>query len=320
MIRYFAGWILLITMLLGVFCAPVNEKQKAFNKQDYEQTRVLCLAGIAQDSTDVDSWALLAKIYTTLDSAERARYAWEQVLRLEPDETSHKASAEQSYVQLGDAALQREKLKTARDLFMEVVKLNSENVDALSRLADLDETSGDWESARKRYDQLIELSQDPTPFVTKVNNLDGKIRVLNETFAEAKTLYYDKQYEDAERQFARCVEANPGMTEAEYFMNLCRAKILMQKPTKKSRKAARTVLEKAMVLDKTAAEPHYLTAKLWEMENKNDLLANAIREYKISYDLDQDGPLAAESLKKYRALKTKKEKMDKFWSKGRKKK
>jgi tetratricopeptide (TPR) repeat protein len=304
--------------IVGFRCGAVNETQKAFETKDYRKTLALSKQAVRADSTDSSGWMWMARAYVGLDSLDKADGSLEKALRLRPSDETLTAEAVRIFLQIGDCFRGKADNNQTRQYYEKAAKLDPSSVDVLSRLADMDEQAGRLEDAQRRYETLIEVSSDPTLYVSRVNVLESKIRFAEESFQEGMTAYRNKEYERAESCFSKTLEAYPAKPDAAYYLYLSEGKRLYKKATPKARKAARDAFQKAGASNPKAAEPHFWTARLWEMEDKNDLLKNAIEEYETALRLEPDGPLAGQCLEKVRTLKIKKEKMDEFWSRGKK--
>jgi tetratricopeptide (TPR) repeat protein len=222
------------------------------------------------------------------------------------------------YLQIGDQLREKAKNSQSRLYYEKAEKLDPKSVDALMHLVEMDEQEGRLEEAKRRYEALIDLSTDPTQYGMKANLLESKIRFAVESFQDGMNAFRNKEYDRAKSAFSKALEAYPAKMDAAYYLDLSEGIRCYKIATPKARKSGRNALEKAAETDPKAAEPHFWTARLWEMENKHDLLKNAIEEYEIALKLEPGGPLSKDCAEKVRTLKAKKKKMDDFWNRGKK--
>ncbi|NQT25373.1 hypothetical protein HQ585_08460 [candidate division KSB1 bacterium] len=311
--------LLLTGFLLGMalfllHCAAGNQAQQSYNAKDYNQTLTLCKQAIAVDSMDSESLLLMAKAYLELDSLLQADTALERALHIKLDDPESEKEASKIYFQLAERS---QKNSNVIVYLKKAEELSPESPEVLEQLGALYEKAGELEEAKIRYENLVEIARDPTQFVPLVNTLESKIGFASDAYAKGKQSYDENDYDTAIKQISAAAEAYPGMSEAVYYLNLSRTKIIKRNPNEAARIQARKYLRTASEANPTKAESHFLMAQFYEMENDKNLLDEAIHHYTLSFKLEPSGPFAKKSKAKVKSLTKKKEKLDKFWGKGR---
>lgn len=290
-------------------CAGGNQARRAYDAKDYRRTLALCREALSADSSDVSSMLLMAESYAALDSFENARNVLERAARTGLDETQ-RVHASNLYFELAERTSGN---SDVLDCLEKAEALSPRSKDVLERLARLYEKAGELEEAYDRYDRLVMLARDPTEYGFITNSLANKIEFAKEACDKAMQSYRQKQYRDASLYFAKAVEAYPGMNEAVYYLHLSKVNIIKRNPNKMARKQARKYLSLATEARPEKAEPHFLMARFYEMENDRNLLDEAIYHYSLSLKLEPNGPFAEKSRDKIRRLKKRKATLDAFW-------
>jgi|GEM_PF-4129098 len=307
----------LILALAGFRCVAVNEIQKSFGSGDYSKTLALARQAVAADSSDAGAWMWMARAHEKSGNPDSASAALGRALAVRTPDAAFTREAFRLYLAIGDRFRKIGEERTARLRYEKADSLRPLSVDVLVRLAGLDESQGRLKEAVSRYETLIELAPDPTPYIPKVNLLESRIRSADESFGEGMDAFRAENYERAVSHFSRSIEAWPAQPGAAYYFHLSEGIRDYRIATPDARRAGREALRKAAEADTRAAEPHFWIARLWEMENKHALLGNAIDAYETALRLEPDGPLAGRSAEKIGELKRRKERMDDFWNRGR---
>lgn len=306
----FTGWFTGIAVLL-LQCASGNRARQSFEANAYEQARILCKKALQADSTDTEARLLLARTYLAMDSLSAADASLNRALEIGLPDPESRENASGIYLQLAA------RTDDPSDILYYLKKAehpSPESPDVLKRLGAFYEQAGELEEAKIRYEKLVMLVADPTTYGFTLNTLETKIQIALEAYEDGLRFYRNNTYGPAIKKLSEAVHAYPGMNEAVYFLNLSRAKLIQSNPNKTARKQARRFLNRAAEADPGKAEPHFLLARFYEMENDKNLLDEAIDHYSRAYHLEPEGPFAKKSRSKARSLKKKKDTLDKFWN------
>lgn len=308
-IKLLTGFLFGMTLFL-LHCAAGNKAQQSYQSKDYSRTLTLCKQAILADSSDTESMILMAKACIQLDSLSEADKILIRALKTGLNDPEQKQDASDLYFKLAECS---GKNREVMDYLHKAEELSPKSPEVLERLGSLYEKEGELEEAEVLYEKLVMLVNDPTQYGFITNSLTNKIEFARQAYGEGMRFYNKKEYADALQYFAKAVEVYPGMNEAVYCLNLSRINIIKRNPNKTARKQARKYLLLAADAMPSKAEPHFLMARFYEMENDKNFLDEAIYHYALSYKLESKGPFAEKSRSKMSCLKKRKETLDKFW-------
>ncbi|PYV32045.1 MAG: hypothetical protein DMG22_14730 [Acidobacteria bacterium] len=213
---------------------------------------------IAEGQGTSDVYALLARAYQKQDRLQEMLTAFEKAINLEP-------SNEATYLDLGQALLEKRNYGTAMEVAKETVKRFPSSSRAYSLEGSVELGMDVLTEAKKSYAKAVEL--DPN---------DAKAAL-----GLALTLWNANRYEEAARSF----EAGARKFPRDAFFQLKYALFLLNAPEERNaEKEARikALLKKSEELDDSIAETHFQLGNLAMMENNYDValkeLETAARE------------------------------------------
>ena len=174
---------------------------------------------------------------------------------------------------------------------------------------------GEFDQATIYYEKLLSIVSDSlaTVRLSEIKKKTQNAYVLHEQGLNALR---KGNFKTAKTLFTKAIKEKSNFKEAQYHLLLAVGSLSYKMATKKSCWDAIEAFGKAAAIRSETAEPHYRMARAYERKDPNEFV-NAIEEYEMALRLEPEGPFANECKKKIRELKTRKEKLDKFW--GRKK-
>ncbi len=221
------------------------------------------------DDQDPLTYLLMREIYKAQGLTDQAQQAAEKGFELrQAQQSTGKQSDLQTWISLGDAALQANKLDEARQAYTRAAGLAKDSPDVHRALGNLSFRSGDFSQAAQEFEAWTKLEpKNPWSFnslglaLLRQRNFEPALAALNTaaglTSCSASTslllgnVYWEQMdYPHAEEAFSQTVKVDPSSAYAYYFLG---ATLHLQD---KNQQAA-AALDRALQLDPNLIEAVY---------------------------------------------------------------
>ena len=308
--------IILILFIITIFgCAHLNNARKAYESKDYKQVIALCRKTIASDSTNVEAWVLLTQSYLATDSLSLALTIIKKAYQLNPASPDIVPVYTSTLIGLGDQAYDDKKFRDAMAYFEAAESLDSTHAIVLDRIGNLHFENGDFDKARIKFEKRLTLSPDST-VSARLAEIGEKTQDAESLYQKGLSAYKRGQLKTARNYFDKALKVKSDHTDARYHLLMADGRLYYKKATKKSCWDAVDAFGKAATLRSDEAEPYFRMAQAYERKDPDEFV-NAIDAYESALARDPQGSYSAECRKRIKALKARKEKMDKFWGRKR---
>lgn len=234
-------------MLGRIYTRMVGDSQPGRVPEEYLRKATEQYQKITEkDPKDAESWVMLGRLYRASNKSPESEKAFNQALKVDPDNEDALTGLAMLYADLGDTKAAIEKLKTVTE--------KSPNDRLLAILADQYEQAHDYKNAAEALRKAYELAPD-----------NGRIaRGL------AKDLLYSDQYDEALKLYTQLAADEPRDQEfPASIAEIYRAKRDFAK--------AHEYLDKAKAMNPSNLQVRYEEVKLLETENKTDQAIAALK-------------------------------------------
>lgn len=316
MIRRPFLFLLMLLTSLTFRCAHLKNAQQAYEENNYRRAITLCRQAIESDSTDIQAYLLLTKSYHALDSLELALEVIQKARQLASESPEILSEIVQIHIDLGDKALSQENSRKALSHYDAAERFRPNDTTVLQRIANLHYKEGRLDKARKKYEELIKFNADSTTVSTSLSQIKARAKEAESLHLQGLTALKKSKLRTAKSLFSKALEVKPDNTDTRYHLYMTEGRLLFKEGSNSALWDAIASFGMAGTLHSEAAEPHFRMAQAYEKKNPEEFV-NAIDEYEIALRLEPEGPHANACKKKIKELKTRKQKLDKFW--GRKK-
>jgi len=313
--RQFLSLLLLLT-ILTFHCTHLKNAHQAYEENNYRQVITLCRQAIASDSTDTEAYLLLTKSYHALDSLELALKVIQKTRQLASESPEILSEIVQIHIDLGDRALSQENSRKALSHYDAAESLCPNDTTVLQRMADLHYKEGRLDRAIRKYEELMKVKADSTTASKSISQIKERTEKAESLHLRGMTALKRNKLRTAKSLFSKALKEKPDFTDVRYQLYMTEGHLLFNEGSKNALWDAIAAFGMAGNLHSEAAEPHFRMAQAYEKKNPEEFV-NAIDEYETALQLEPEGPHANACKKKIKELKTRKEKLDKFW--GRKK-
>jgi tetratricopeptide (TPR) repeat protein len=225
-------------MLGRIYTRMVGDSQPGRVPEEYLRKATEQYQRITEkDPKDAESWVMLGRLYRASNQSPEAEKAFNQALKVDPENEDALTGLAMLYADLGDTKSAIEKLKAVTE--------KSPNDRLLAILADQYEQAHDYKNAAEALRKAYELAPD-----------NGRI-----ARALAKDLLYSDQYDEALKLYLQLAADEPRDQEfPASIAEIYRAKRNFAK--------AHEYLDKAKALNPSNLQVRYEEVKLLETENK----------------------------------------------------
>jgi len=296
-------------------CAHLKDARQSFEEKNYTRTISLCKKAIMNDSTDVDAYLLLGKSYRSSDSLILALHTMERAHQLQSESPVIIRELTQINILLGDKAVLAEDGQQALSYYEAAEALSPTHPDAMKKIAEIYVNNGKLDKAKLKYETLLSVAPDSITGL-RLAEINHKIASAISLYEEGLKALKSYRYRTARALFQKAINEKSDFTDAYYHLYMTEGHILFKQATQKDYWDAITAYGKAAAIRTEGAEPHYFMAIAYEKKDPDEFI-NAIEAYEKALHLEPEDPFSKTCEKKIKELKTRKEKLEKFW--GRKK-
>jgi tetratricopeptide (TPR) repeat protein len=308
--RYFI--LLVLTFFLA--CSALKKADQSYEQGDYRLTINECKEVLAQDSTRVDAYLLMARAYMAIDKADSAEMAAARAWDLEPGDQETRTL----YITiLLNLAQQKEKNKNfyeAISLYKKVLTVEPKQPEVLKKLADLYYRNGRIDEALSLYQQSLSVVQDSLLIAEKIVEIKERIIKSKSYLEKGKQALEKNRIKNAVRFLSTALDLKPDSKPIKYYHHMAKGRQLYKQGGKSELWDAIEHFGLAATLRPDLGEPHYRMGLAYHKKDRDEY-DNAISEFKKAYKINPDGPYAEESLERSRELVKKKKIMREFWGK-----
>jgi len=301
--------------MITIQCANLKDARKAYDEQNHTRVIQLCRQAIASDSADVDAYLLLSRSYRRVDSLDMALNTVQTAYRLDARSPEILDVYIGTLVDLGQRAASEDKHRDAMTYFESAESLSPQNPDVLRPMADLYFLQGELGKAEEMYEKLTTIVSDST-VTQRLAEIETRSQDATALFEKGLKAYKNGRFKTSKSFCSKALKIKVDHIDARYILLMADGRLHVKRATKKSYWDAIDAFGKAAGLRSDAAEPHFRMAQAYEKKDPDEFV-NAIDAYEMALKLEPDGSIADICKKKIKELKTRKEKLDKFW--GRKK-
>jgi len=298
-------------------CAGMKKASEFYQNKDYYLAIEECQQAIAQDSLNAEAYLIMGKSYKALGKIDEAMNSLVTAFKIQPNSpVTVEAKDELIALKLdrADALLGKEKFSQAISEYEDILDLDSTNVDAYVKLGDYYKRNRYLDKADSYYQKAGRLDSVSSFIATAIHSIDSLNQVAKVNFQRGKKNYLNNHNKTAAKYLKLALKHKADHREARYYHHMAQGKILYKKRSKSNCWDAIAHYGKAMMIRPGAAEPHFFMAQAYEKKDRNEF-DNAIEEYTIALEKESKGPYAVKSRKKIKALKTRRDKLKKFWGK-----
>ena len=238
----------------------------------------------------------------------------ETLLQLKPQNSLYTKKIYNLYIAQGEQYLPDDP-KTALPIF--------ERAEALAPyLASAIEKKGDIFFLQKRFDLAdVELEKalgksdaDSIRVQDKLTSIDSIFQLVDAGYNRGIELSLANKYEAAKSEFADALEIMPFNKKIKYQFHMATGKRLYNKGSMNALWDAIDSFASASLLYPERAEPHYFLGIAYNKKDKDEYV-NTLDELQKAVKLEPDSKWATAAQKEAKKIKSRKKKMDAFWSK-----
>ncbi len=306
--RYFFIWIL----CLFLACSALKKADQFYEQGNYRLTIEECKEVLAQDSTQIDAYLLLAKSYMAIDKADSAKIAAAFARDLDPDDEETQKLYIRILLNLAQAKAENEQIYEAISLYKSVLAIKSDQPEALKKLADLYYRNGSIEEALSLYQQSLAVTRDSLIIAERIVEINERIIEATAYLEKGKMALEANQIGNAVRFLSRALDLKPDSKPIKYYHHMATGRQLYKQGGKSELWDAIEHFGLAATLRPGLGEPHYRMGLAYHKKNRDEY-DNAISEFQKAYEINPDGPYAEEALKRSRELIKRKKIMREFW-------
>lgn len=309
--------IVLILSALVFGCAGLKKANDFYRQQDYESAIAQCQQAIAEDSLNAEAFLIMGKSYQALGKIDEAMSALQPAYQIQPyTKTTAKAADELIAIRSkrADDFTGEKQFRRAIAEYREILELDSTHVTTYLKLGGYYKEIRLLDRANFYFQKASQFDSTNSVISKQLGSIDSLTRAAETNFQTGMKNYKKRWYKTALKYFNRALKNKADHKEAKYYSHITQGKILYRKGSKSNCWDAIEHYGKAMMIHPDWAEPHFLMAQAYEKKDRNEF-ENAIDEYKIALEKEPNGPLAARSKQKIRALKARRDKLKKFWGK-----
>lgn len=306
-------------LLFGISCGPLGEANKLYDAGDYAEAIVALKRVLAQDSTNVAAWTLLAKSYERAGQPDSAIVAYKTVLQWQSPEPQAQAALAQLYVAKANAARDDEQPRQALDYYERAAKFAPNGFDVYFERGQLYFRRKRLEKAKADLSKAGEIAPDdprPKEMLAKIATIESEAQGY---YNEGKAYYDQGKWNSAIKKLEQAVDLRADYTDAKYDLHMARGRRLYKRGSLNTLWDAITEYGKASTLKPELAEPYYYMGLAYEKKDRDDYKMPT-EVYRHAIAAEPDSKFAKKSQKRIDYLLNLKEKMDKFWGRGKKKK
>ncbi len=298
-------------------CAGNKRLYESYQRSEYETAIAACQQAIARDSTNGEAYWIMGKCYRALGQDEVASSAFTKAMAVSANpKFTILAKQELIAIKLDEAQrlLGEKSYSSAIAHYLQVLELDSTNVDAYRHLGECYEQNGFLDRAKYYYEQANRFSSEKAIIMEKILAIDSLSLVADRYFQQGKKHYNAKNDVAAVKNFKQALAAKADHRDAKYYFHIAQGNIFYRRGRLSDCWDAIEHYGKAMSIRPESAEPHFLMAQAYERKDRNEF-HNAIEEYRLALDLEPNGPYSAKCKTKIKELTERWEKMKKFWGK-----
>ncbi len=268
------------------------------------------------DSSDVQAWLLLIRSSRAMDSLDVALEESKRARNYNPESPDLLDEEAAVYLDLGDKARNANNIRQALDHYDSAERLTPDNPVVLQQIAALLLNEGRLDQARDKLTRLLAVTSDSADVNENLESILKRTEKARAYYQKGLDAYSKKTYRTAKSFFNNALKEKPDLDDARYYLHMCEGHLLYGNRDKSDLWDAISEYGNASAIRSTSAEPYYYMAKAYEKKDPDEM-TNAIDAYEKAYTLEPEGPFASESKRIATELKTRKDKLDRFW--GRKK-
>lgn len=309
-------FILLLNVVL-LSCAGLKKANEFYQSKDYEMAIKECQRAIAQDSLNAEAYLIMGKSYKALGKKDSAVVSLQKAYLIQPYSNVTLSARDEIIsikLEIANKFLDEKKYNPAIAAYQEITELDSTNFDAYYKLGDCYEQNGFLDKAKFYYQKASRVGTQNPLVLNKIQAVDSLSLVADANFEKGYKFFAANKNQSAVKYLKRALEAKADHQDAKYYFHLARGKILYRKGSKSNCWDAIEHYGKAMTVRPESAEPHFLMAQAYEKKDRNEF-DNAIEQYRVALEKEPSGQYAAKSKQKIRELKTRRDKLKKFWGK-----
>ncbi len=299
-----------ICLLLITACGPMYQAGKFYQQNDYPETLRYCRRAVAADSTNVNAWTLMGKVYLALGHPDSARQVLETAMALQPA-GEIKILLAGFHEQEGDTLAAAEKYWKALDAYQTALAYDSTSV-VLEKIADTYVTVGKHDNAVEYYQSVLAWGGDSTSVSQKLAQLDSSSQKSSDFYRLGTAALEAYHYQKAINLLQKAVALKPDDIDSKYALHMATGHRLYRKGSQNALWDAISSYGLAAALKTGLAEPHYFMGMAYHKKDRDEY-DNAISEFEIAIQKQPESKYAKQAAKKIRDLKARRKKMKEFW-------
>ena len=310
-------WFILLIGLGLLNCAGLKKANEFYQNENYKLAIKECQRAIAQDSLNTEAYLIMGKSFNALGKKDSAMTFLQKVYQVQPY-SNVTLSARKEIItiklEIANKFLDEKRYNPAISAYTEIIEMDSTNFAAYHKLGDCYEQNGLLDKAKFYYQKASQIEAQ-NPFVSnKIQAVDSLSQVAESNFEKGYKFFAANKNKSAVKYLKLALAAKADHKNAKYYFHVAQGKIFYRKGRKSDCWDAIEHYGKAMMVRPESAEPHFLMAQAYEKKDRNEF-DNAIEQYRIALEKEPSGQYAAKSKQKIKELKTRRDKLKKFWGK-----
>jgi tetratricopeptide (TPR) repeat protein len=310
-------WFILLIGLVLLSCAGLKKANEFYQNENYQLAIKECQSAIARDSLNAEAYFILGKSYNALGKKDSAMIFLQKAYQVQPYSDVTLSARDEIIsikLEIANNFLDEKRYNQAITTYHEITELDSTNFDAYHKLGDCYEQNGLLDKAKFYYQKANQIKAQNPLVSNKIQAVDSLSQLAETNFEKGYKFFAANKNKSAAKYLKRALEAKADHQDAQYYFHIAQGKIFYRKGSKSDCWDAIEHYGKAMMVRPESAEPHFLMAQAYEKKDRNEF-DNAIEEYRIALEKGPGGQYAAKSKQKIRELKTRRDKLKKFWGK-----
>lgn len=284
---------------------------------NYQNAIAILLAETKTNPTNADAFLFLAECYEKTELTDSALVAYRRVLALDAGNRKAKTSLTRMYLARGNAAREDGSLRLALENYDNAEKLHPNLFDIHYERAVAYQKFHLLDKSRVALQKAAEISPDDPRIQANLGEMATLEEQAEQLYQKGLDLYAKNRWNQAIKTLEQAVSLNAGHTDAKYTMHLLRGRRLHKKGSVSAVWDAITEFGHASTLRPEMAEPVFYMAQAYEKKDRDDYDLT-VETYQKVIEIEPNSTFAKKAQRRIAYLLGRKEKMEKFW--GRKKK
>ncbi len=274
-------------------------------------------AAMLSDSTNSEAAMLLGKSYAKIGQADSAIWALERAVAVDSELRDAKLALSDVYVEKAEGMEGRENLRSALELLERAEKMTPESFDVFLTRGKKYQATGYQAKAKAEFERAAEIRPEDAAVKDALSKIAASSDGADASFVKGQGHYNKRKWDAAIKSFEQAVASNADHKDAQYFLHMARGRRFYQKGGVDDLWDSISEFGYATNIRAESGEPYFYMAEAYVKKNKDDHALH-IETFEKVIELEPESALAKKAQARIKELKTRKEKLEKFWGKKKK--